>query len=331
MSLPVSSEFLSPSKVRCKTEEPRIAVVIESVRNITADIRLFTFARNDGRSFSEATAGSHVDFCLPGGAIRQYSLVIGDAQLRTYSVAVKKCPASRGGSRLIFDAFTEGTHFEIVGPRNHFPLFEAARHTTLIAGGIGVTPLISMAYRLQRLGRSFNFYYACRSADQVAFREDLIALSASIHIDEDRGSLLDLSRVIASAPAAAHLYCCGPLPMMQAFAKAACERPSDHVHTEFFSSDKDAATVGGFRIELARSKKALTVKSGQRIVDALKTAGINVSVSCEQGICGSCETRVLSGIPDHRDQVLTEKERQEGKTMMVCCSGSHSDVLVLDI
>jgi ferredoxin len=155
--------------------------------------------------------------------------------------------------------------------------------------------------------------------------------SVNLHLDHERGAVLDLEAIRKNAPSQSHFYCCGPLPMLESFEKSMLGMPADHVHVEYFSPRQATATTGGFEIELVRSKKTLVVKAGQRIVDVLLAAGVNVPMSCEQGICGSCETRVLAGTPDHRDLILTEAERREGKSMMVCCSGALSERLVLDI
>jgi len=225
-----------------------------------------------------------------------------------------------------------GAELEISAPRNHFPLVESADHTVLIAGGIGITPILSMLNRLNCLGRSFELHYASRTREDMAFFELLQGMpGVDLHLDQELGTVLDLDLIRKSALSESHFYCCGPLPMLKAFEKSMDGMPADRVHVEYFSPKQAAATTGGFAIELARTKRTLFVKSGERIIDVLLGAGVNVPMSCEQGICGSCETRVIAGTPDHRDQILTEAERLDGKSMMVCCSGSLSERLVLDI
>jgi ferredoxin-NADP reductase len=225
-----------------------------------------------------------------------------------------------------------GAKFEISLPRNQFPLMESAEHTVLIAGGIGITPILSMLNRLNYLGRSFKLHYACRAREDMPFFERLQGIpSIDLHLDQERGGILDLEMIRQKAPSESHFYCCGPLPMLEAFGRSMRGLAEDHVHVEYFSPKQAPAIAGGFVIELARTNTTLFVKPGQRIIDVLHAAGVNVPMSCEQGICGSCETRVLAGAPDHRDQILTEAERSEGKSMMVCCSGSLSECLVLDI
>ena len=149
--------------------------------------------------------------------------------------------------------------------------------------------------------------------------------------EENGGKYLDLAHIVAEAPKDAHIYCCGPLPMLRAFEEATKSFPSHQVHVEYFTAQSEVASEGGFILELARSKREIVVAKGQSLLDALREHGVDITYSCEEGVCGACETAVLSGTPDHRDSILTESERQASKTMMVCCSGSKSDRLVLDL
>jgi ferredoxin-NADP reductase len=310
----------------------RIAVRLLSITELAQGTKLYEFAREDGVALPTATAGSHIDLYLPNGLTRQYSLILNGQPSPTYAVAVKDDPASRGGSRFMHRELRAGARLEISMPRNHFPLMESAEHTVLIAGGIGITPILSMLNRLKSLGRSVELHYACRAREDMAFFEQLQGMpSIDLHLDIERGGILDLDMIRRNAPTETHFYCCGPLPMLEAFEKSTRGLAMDHVHVEYFSPKQASAATGGFAIELARTKTTLFVKPGQRIIDVLHAVGVNVPMSCEQGICGSCETRVLAGTPDHRDQILTEAERRDGKSMMVCCSGSLSECLVLDI
>lgn len=310
----------------------RIAARLISISDLTRDTRLYEFGRADGGDLPSALAGSHIDVCLPNGLVRQYSLVIDDKPSSTYAVAVKFESLGRGGSRYMRDELKIGTELAIGLPRNHFRLAESADHTVLIAGGIGITPILSMFHRLKTLRKSFELHYASRTRQDMAFFDVLNGADCvDLHLDDERGAFLDIDRIRMAAPLTAHYYCCGPLPMLKAFEKAVRDLPADHVHLEYFSPVDAPATGRGFTIELARSKRELFVAPGCRIADVLLKAGINVMLSCEQGICGSCETRVLDGMPDHRDQVLSEAERRAGKSMMICCSRSLTDRLTLDI
>jgi vanillate O-demethylase ferredoxin subunit len=190
-----------------------------------------------------------------------------------------------------------------------------------------------MIARLRSLGRSWELHYAVRRRSEAAFLDELGAGGdcVHLHVDEEQGGVLDLARLIGAAPAEAHLYCCGPTPMLEAFTAAASSWPAPRVHLEHFSAALSPAVESGFIVELARSKLRVSIPPGQTILEALRARGVAVQASCEQGICGSCETRVLAGEPDHRDMLLSCEEKAANEVMMICCSGSRSPVLVLDL
>ncbi|MET4575932.1 PDR/VanB family oxidoreductase [Ottowia thiooxydans] len=284
------------------------------------------------------SAGAHIDLQLPNGLIRSYSLISMPGGVHHYVIGVNKDPHSRGGSLYVHERMRPGDVITISHPRNNFPLEEDADHSVLVAGGIGITPLWSMIQRLETLGRSWELYYAARSRRNAAFLQELRLLSdvhpAKVHLsfsEEPGGAMLDLVKIVAVAPSAAHLYCCGPVPMIEAFEKAAAGRPPARVHTEFFAAREKPDMAGGFTVELARSGMIVSVATGKTILDALLDAGVNAPYSCQEGICGTCQVNVLGGIPDHRDLVLSEAERADNKTMLICCSGSKSDRLVIDL
>jgi vanillate O-demethylase ferredoxin subunit len=283
------------------------------------------------------TAGAHIDLHLPDGLVRSYSLVNPQDERHRYVIAVQREPESRGGSRQVHQRLHPGDLVTIAPPRNNFPLAEDARHSILIAGGIGITPVWCMAQRLEALGRSFELYYCVRRRALAAFLEPVEAMArrrpGGVHVtfDAEGGSMLDLAALMARAAPDVHFYCCGPLAMLDAFEAASASRDRDRVHTEYFTTREVPATEGGFTVVLARSGTSVQVPHGSTIIDALFKAGIDVPHSCLEGVCGTCETRVISGEPDHRDLVLTDAERAAGKTMMICCSGSKGDTLVLDL
>lgn len=285
------------------------------------------------------TAGSHIDVHLPGGMVRSYSLVNHPEQRNRYVLGVARDAASRGGSVYMHDSLRVGSKVKIGVPRNNFPLNESAPRSVLIAGGIGITPMYCMLQRLQSLGRAWTLYYCARSRAHAAFLKEIEALArvnpnAQLHVhfdDEAQGAHPDIAAMVASAQADAHLYCCGPAPMLDAFTKAAASRPAENVHVEYFSAKEEAATDGGFTVKLARSGKTIPVCSGKTILDALLDAGVDAQYGCMQGVCGSCETRVLAGIPDHRDGLLDEAARNSNATIMICCSGSKTPELTLDL
>jgi vanillate O-demethylase ferredoxin subunit len=297
-------------------------------------IHLYELREPAGAALPAFAAGAHIDLALPGGMVRQYSLCNSDAERHRYLIGVKRDPASRGGSRFMHEALRVGTLLRTGLPRNTFPLAEDAAHSVFVAGGIGITPIRAMVDRLRRLGRPWHLHYGVRRRAEAVFLDEFQASPACVHLhvdEEAHGTLMDIAGIVGAAPHGAHLYCCGPAPMLKAFEAAAAGRPEGHVHVEYFSSDVPLAAEGGFSVRMARSGRTVAVEPGQTILGALKAAGVEVSFSCTQGVCGACETRVLDGVPDHRDTILSPREKAESRTMMICCSGSKTPLLVLDI
>lgn len=298
------------------------------------DIVLYDFRPVDGAPVAPFTAGAHVDLHLPNGMLRQYSLANDPREDHRYVLGIKNDPASRGGSRYVHESLRPGQVLEVGQPRNNFPLEEAAPHTVFIAGGIGITPIRSMLHRAEALGLSWEMHYAVRDRGDAVFSAELAAdPRVHIHVDaESGGRPLDLLSIAAGLRGDAHAYCCGPGPMIEAFERAFAAVPPARRHVEHFSAPKvDPEPGGAFRIVLARSSRTLDVGAGQTILEVVRGAGIDADASCEQGICGSCEVRVLGGQPDHRDILLSPEERAEGRCMMICCSRSKTAELVLDL
>jgi len=310
-----------------------INVRISSVTEPARDIKVYRLESLDGTPLPPAGAGAHIDLFLPNGLVRQYSLILKDFETASFTIAVKRDAASRGGSTYIYDNFRIGDLVKIGPPRNNFPLEENASHSLLIAGGIGITPIFSMVHRLHKLNKSWELHYACRSRLDAAFRDELPAGQPShVHLDdESAGKFLDLGQIIRSAPPEAHLYCCGPLPMIAAFDEAAAAISDQYKHVEYFTPKEAPSQEGGFIVKLARQGITVSVPPGRTILQALTEAGISASYSCSEGICGACETTVLAGIPDHRDSVLMPDEQATNKVMMICCSGSKTEEIVLDL
>lgn len=307
------------------------SVRVASIEAVARDVRLFRLAPLVPAQLTPAEAGAHIDVHLPHDRVRQYSLVVGiDSQ--HYVIAVKKDSAGRGGSLSMHGDVQVGQTLTIGAPRNLFPLVESSSISVLIAGGIGITPIWSMVLQRERLGLPFRLYYACRTQADVVFAEAIAQRScAHLHLDEEEGRVLDVAAICADTPEDAHLYCCGPTPMLSAFKAATRARPSSCVHFEDFGSPPGPLSHPGFELHLARSGRSIVVEPGQRIVDAMRMAGESVTVSCEQGICGACESTVLEGEPEHGCKVLSADEREAGNTMMICCGGSRSAKLVLDL
>ncbi|WP_253448653.1 PDR/VanB family oxidoreductase [Halomonas sp. Y3] len=291
------------------------------------------------RELPAFSPGAHVDLHLSNGLIRSYSLFNSQEQGGCYRVAVNLDANSRGGSRFMHSSVGAGDILTIGLPRNNFPLYEEAEHTVLIAGGIGITPLFAMLKRLEALGRRWTLYYSTRSRKNTAFIKELEAVNAQsshgrvvFHFDqESAGGFLNFSDIVASQAASTHFYCCGPLPMLEAFEAATADLPDDCVHVEYFAAKESADTSGGFTVELARSGKSFYVPAGKTILDVLIEGGQQPLYSCQEGICGTCEVAVLEGEPDHRDLVLSAKQQREGHSMMICCSGCRGERLVLDL
>ena len=305
----------------------------EAQDTITVELRPASAAE-----FPPFTPGSHIDLHLPNGMERSYSLCNSADERHRYVVGVLRDRASRGGSRCVHEQLRVGMRLVISAPRNNFPLQETAAHSVLIAGGIGITPLLCMARRLRSLGRSFELLYFARSRASAAFLDELAALEVPMHthFDDEEGGPPDLKALLAARPARAdlHLYACGPAPMLDAFERITAELGHQNAHVERFAAvehkpAEDARST--FVVKLARSDRSVTVQPGQSILDALLDAGVDVDHSCCEGVCGSCETRVLAGEPDHRDSILSAKERESNKVMMVCVSGCRGDSLTLDL
>ncbi|WP_353153574.1 PDR/VanB family oxidoreductase [Pollutimonas bauzanensis] len=310
---------------------------IASIQRVAQDVRLFTLVDPEGSALPEFTAGSHIELLLANGLGRSYSLFNAPSETACYQIAVHNSPTGTGGSRYMHEALNEGDVVSVTGLRNHFPLHEEAPDTCFIAGGIGITPLMAMAQRLNTLGKRWELHYCARTPDHAAFVSELRALAEAsgnaLHCHFDQipgGQPLDISHLVQTRTADTHLYCCGPNGMLNAF-ETATAHLRDRSHVEYFSPKAEAALDGGFAVELARSGKTLQVAPGQTILEVVTAAGVNVQTSCREGICGSCETRIISGEADHRDSILTPEEQAENTTMMICCSGAKTSKLVLDL
>ena len=286
-----------------------------------------------------AQAGAHTVLHLPpeaGVASRSYSL-INPGEPGRWQLAVNRDAASRGGSRWLHAQLRPGALLQAEPPKNLFPLVEDAPHTVLIAGGIGITPLLAMARRLTALGRPWTLHQAARSRAQAPFVDTLQALARQagarhhLHLDDEAGRVLDLPAIIAALPEGAHLYACGPKPMLAAFEAATAALPPGRAHLEHFSGVEAPAGGAGFTVKLHRSGQRIAVAPGQTILAALQAAGHEPLYSCGQGICGTCQVRVLAGQPDHRDLVQSDDEKAANTHIMVCCSGALSPELELDL
>lgn len=302
----------------------------------TEAISVFELRHPNGEKLPAFTAGAHIDVKVRDGLVRQYSLSNDPVETDRYVIAVLNEPTSRGGSRAIHEQFLQGMKISVGEPRNHFPLLDADDHFVLVAGGIGVTPILAMARYLNRIGRSFEIHYCIRSRSTGAFLDVFqgpeFAGRVTLHVDDDPESTpLELARVLDKERA--RLYVCGPGGFMNWVLSTAegCLSP-ERVHKESFSAEPiAAATDDGFEVEVTSTGQVFFIPTERSITEVLEEAGVEVLVSCQQGICGSCITNVLEGEPDHRDSVLSESERKSGKVFTPCCSRSKSPRLVLDL
>lgn len=306
--------------------------------DVATDICAFELARPDGSALPAFAAGAHIDVHVGDGLVRQYSLCNRPGELHRYVIAVLREVQSRGGS-IAMHALAEGSLLEISEPKNHFPLVEAATHSLLLAGGIGATPILSMAEQLAGSGSSFEMHYCTRDPERAAFRERLTEarFADRVHLYFDSAPAderVNLRALLATPETGKHLYVCGPAGFIGAVLDAAVAAGWDerNLHREYFAAAaQPEAASSDFRVELASSGQVIDVKDSQTVIAALLAAGIDVPTSCEQGVCGTCLTRVLSGEPDHRDVYLTDEERAANDCFLPCCSRSKSPVLVLDL
>lgn len=300
---------------------------------VAQDVRLFELRSSDGTSLAPFSAGAHIAVLTPGGAIRKYSLCNDPEEGDVYQIAVKREATGRGGSISMVEQLQSGDTIEVADPRNDFELVLSPAGYTLIAGGIGITPMLSMARVLKRSGKRFKLYYLTRSPELTAFREELMSPTlkgnVTIHFDEgDPAKAFDLWRILEKP--SGHVYCCGPRGLMDAVKDMTGHWSSSAVHFEAF---QEASAVKAddrpFQIEIKCTGQKIDVPVGTTLLEALRFHGLAVPSSCESGTCGSCKTRLIAGEPDHRDLVLTEQEKT--KYIMVCVSRAKAGDLVIDL
>lgn len=311
---------------------------VHQIRYEAVDIHSIELRPVAGDALPAFEPGAHVDLHLAPGLVRSYSLLNDARETHRYVLGILKDSKSRGGSRWVHEQLRVGSTLTLSPPRNHFALADSAGHSVLIAGGIGITPLLSMSRRLQALGRSFEWVVCARSRQHAAFMNEVQASGAPVHwhFDDEHGAPPDLAVLLAARPAGpdTHYYACGPAPMLDAFERTCASLAYANVHLERFTAVDIAAAPDAqsrYEVELRRSGKRVQVEPGQSLLAALRACGVSPNTSCEEGICGSCETVVIAGTPDHRDSVLSQAERVANKTLMVCVSGCKSDTLVLDL
>jgi vanillate O-demethylase ferredoxin subunit len=323
-----------------------LQVRVRAIVYLSVGVNAYELIPADNRSLPTFTAGSHIDLYFRDGRVRQYSLCNNPGDKDRYVFAVQREENGRGGSKAIHDIVHAGRILTISPPRNNFPLDEHAAHHVLIAGGIGVTPMVAMIHRLLATGDSFELHYGARTESRLAFIAELrsLGLGSRLHVYVDGGDPargMDLQKIVGDAPAGAHFYCCGPDGLMRSMRRAASRCDPGALHFEHFATTPSpvmlegqistgSGAIGvGFKVRLARTGGEFDVPDDKTIVDVLRENGIEVLTSCEAGLCGTCRTPYLEGEPDHRDYVLKDEDKR--REIIICCSRSRTPSLLLDL
>lgn len=291
-----------------------------------------------GARLPDFSPGSHIVIHLPSGLVRHYSLYPGCHNDGHYCVAVLRQPAGRGGSDFIHTHVRAGDRIKISAPANRFPLQATTNKALFIAGGIGITPIYALAKEFAHHSSNFEIVYLTKSKERTAFIKTLTATPFGQrltlhHSDSDAGQRYDLASLLNGTSADTHVYCCGPSALMDVVKTSSAHIPSANLHFEAFAAEESAHQSNDtpFEIRLAKRGQRLAVGPNETILTVLKREGIPALYSCEEGTCGTCAVRVIEGIPDHRDSVLTAEERASGELIITCCSRAKSKSLVLDL
>jgi ferredoxin-NADP reductase len=314
--------------------EPEFDVLVKAKESVAEGVVRLTLVRPDGADLATWTPGAHLDLILRQDLVRQYSLCGDPSDRSRYEIAVLREPVGRGGSSHVHDTLVEGESVRIRGPRNNFELTRADRYL-FIAGGVGITPILPMLAATQAAGADWRLIYGGRTRASMAFRDDLVARYGDrVEVfPQDETGPLDLDAILADRDDTA-VYCCGPEPLLAAVEQRCSAWPAGgSLHVERFAPKPvvDGRPDEAFEVELASDGRVLQVPAGTSILEVLNAAGVPMSFSCTEGTCGTCETPVLAGIPDHRDSLLSEDERAANDTMFVCVSRSCSPRLTLDL
>lgn len=320
---------------------PKLQVRVAEARAEAKDVLALELRACDGRPLPPFEPGAHVEVTLPNGLVRHYSLTNDWRETDRYTIGVGRADESRGGSDWIHANVRRDTILPISTPRNNFPLDPEASSFRFIAGGIGITPIMAMIRWCEANGRQWRLVYACRSHQRAAFYEDLRRFGpekVGFHFDDEAGTVLDVADALQSLAEGEKVYCCGPDPLMQAVQARSAALPPGTVRFEWFTvppqppaGEAERADIGAFEVHLKRAGLTLAVAPDKSILETIEAAGLDVPFSCREGLCGTCQTTVIEGDPEHRDYVLSDEERAAGKSMCVCVSRSKSPRLVLDL
>lgn len=318
------------------TSQP-ITTRISAVETVAERTRAYRLELPDGSPLPAFSAGAHIDLLLENQLIRQYSLCSDPADTSHYQIAVLQETAGRGGSDYIHQHLQVGDSLQIHAPRNHFQLELSGDNYLLLAGGIGITPIMLMALELQRAGKAFQLHYLCRTPEQAAFAAELqsrFGTAVTFHYSYgDAAKRLNIAELFAAQTQPTQVYTCGSEALLQSILDAAEQQPLISVSYERFSAAPVSEDVEnlGFEIEIASSGECLTVAPEQSILEVLQAAGHQIETMCKEGLCGSCEVDLLEGEADHRDSVLNDAEKAEQNVLMVCCSRAATPRLKLDL
>ncbi|MEU6528788.1 PDR/VanB family oxidoreductase [Streptomyces sp. NPDC046928] len=311
------------------TEAYEAELVVERTAFAADGVRVLLLRHPLGEPLPVWEPGAHVDLLLGPGLERQYSLCGDPADRTRWRIGVLREPAGRGGSAHVHERLRPGATVRVRGPRNHFRL-EPARAYRFVAGGIGITPILPMLAAAEAAGADWSLLYGGRTRRSMAFTAELAAYGGRVTlVPEDECGLLDLGPVLDGLPEGTLVYCCGPGPLLDAVEERC---PPSALRVERFQPKEQLqGGAGEFVVELARSGLTVTVGPSVSVLDAVRAAGVEVLYSCTEGTCGTCETDVLDGTPDHRDSVLTAAEQASGETMMICVSRCRGPRLLLDL
>jgi vanillate O-demethylase ferredoxin subunit len=314
----------------------RLTLEVADIQAEARDVVLLELRAPNGTALPAFEPGAHLEIELPNGLVRHYSLVNDSRERDRYVLGVGRAAQGRGGSAFVHQSLRRGAVLKTSPPRNNFRLDPAAERFLFIAGGIGITPIMSMLRWCEAQQRPWRLVYASRNAQRAAFCETLQPLASRVrfHFDDQHSGVLDVKACLAEVQPGEHVYCCGPQPLMQAVQTHSSHLPGSDVHFEFFSvPDEPAGTpvAGSFMVELRKSGQSLTIPADKSVLDVLEAHGHKIPFSCREGLCRTCETTVCSGEPEHRDYVLSQEERNANCSMMVCVSRAVSPVLVLDL
>jgi ferredoxin-NADP reductase len=306
------------------------AVVVDRVHDAAEGVRGLTLRAAGGGDLPEWQPGAHVDLILGEGLVRQYSLCGDPADRQRWELAVLREPDGRGGSRYVHEKLAEGARLDAEGPRNHFRL-DGSPAYIFIAGGIGITPILPMIAAASAAGADWRLLYGGRRRESMAFLDRLAGHGDRVSVcPQDTTGLLDLGLLDTPRPGTL-VYCCGPAPLLDAVEARCAGWPAGSLRVERFTAPEVTGPDHDFDVELAATGKTVRVPSGVSILKAVEEAGVPVLSSCQEGTCGTCETVVLAGEPDHRDAVLTDEERAAGDLMMICVSRCRGERLTLDL